>query len=282
LRQLSVAQVRARIGVFEIVSRRNNGPIEEILVGFADLPFWMSAVGAAFVYLFLTFIPPVFSRTSVVGLMFADFFVMLGPWAAAAILLAGLVGVGRRHWRRLLFSRATSLSSTRQTAWPDFEILVGEVYRRQGYLVTERGGRQADGGIDLELARGRERVIVQCKHWLNRQVPVQRVRELLGVVTAEGADRGVLVATNGFTRDAIAFAAGKPLELIDGEALMTLSQRQAVPAAAKRPEVESSVTPTCDACGQSMVLRTARRGKKAGSQFWGCSSYPACRGTRAA
>src|ERR1700682_6151003 len=92
LRQLSVAQVRARIGVFEIVSRRNNGPIEEILVGFAELPFWMSAVGAAFVYLFLTFIPPVFSKTSVMGLMFADFFAMLAPWAAAAILLAGLVG----------------------------------------------------------------------------------------------------------------------------------------------------------------------------------------------
>ena len=282
MRQLSVAQVRAQIGVFEIVRRRNNGAIEEILVGFAELPFWISAVGAAFVYLFLIFIPPVFSKTSMVGLMFAEFFVMLAPWAAAAVLLAGLVGVGRRHWRRLLFSRATSLPSIRQMAWPDFEILVGEVYRRQGYLVTERGGRQADGGIDVELVRGSERVIVQCKHWRNRQVPVQRVRELLGVVTAEGADRGVLVATNGFTRDAIAFAAGKPLELIDGEGLMTLSLGQAVPAAAKRPRVESSVTPTCDACGKLMVLRTARRGKKAGSQFWGCSSYPACRGTRAA
>ena len=61
--------------------------------------------------------------------------------------------------------------------------------------MTERGGRQADGGIDRELVRGSERVIVQCEHWFNRQVPVQRVRELLGVVTAEGADRGILAAT---------------------------------------------------------------------------------------
>ena len=29
-----------------------------------------------------------------------------------------------------------------------------------------------------------------------------------------------------------------------------------------------------------MRLRTARRGLNAGSQFWGCSGYPACRGTR--
>jgi restriction system protein len=30
-----------------------------------------------------------------------------------------------------------------------------------------------------------------------------------------------------------------------------------------------------------MVKRLARRGSSAGSTFWGCSSYPKCRGTRA-
>jgi restriction system protein len=42
--------------------------------------------------------------------------------------------------------------------------------------------------------------------------------------------------------------------------------------------VESA--PTCPACGKAMVLRTARQGKQSGSQFWGCSGYPECRGTR--
>jgi restriction system protein len=37
--------------------------------------------------------------------------------------------------------------------------------------------------------------------------------------------------------------------------------------------------PPCPACGQPMVLRTARQGKNAGSQFLGCSAYPACKGT---
>ena len=37
--------------------------------------------------------------------------------------------------------------------------------------------------------------------------------------------------------------------------------------------------PTCPLCGQSMRLRTARKGPKAGQSFWGCSGYPACRGT---
>jgi len=34
---------------------------------------------------------------------------------------------------------------------------------------------------------------------------------------------------------------------------------------------------TCPACGSPMRLRTAHRGPNAGSQFWGCSRYPACK-----
>ena len=37
--------------------------------------------------------------------------------------------------------------------------------------------------------------------------------------------------------------------------------------------------PACTVCGKPMVLRTARKGPKTGSQFWGCSGYPACRAT---
>jgi len=29
-----------------------------------------------------------------------------------------------------------------------------------------------------------------------------------------------------------------------------------------------------------MVLRTSKRGANAGTQFWGCSTYPTCQGTR--
>lgn len=36
--------------------------------------------------------------------------------------------------------------------------------------------------------------------------------------------------------------------------------------------------PQCPVCGSRMVLRRARRGEHAGSDFWGCSRYPRCRG----
>lgn len=36
--------------------------------------------------------------------------------------------------------------------------------------------------------------------------------------------------------------------------------------------------PDCPLCGKTMVLRTAKNGKNAGKQFWGCSGYPQCKG----
>lgn len=33
----------------------------------------------------------------------------------------------------------------------------------------------------------------------------------------------------------------------------------------------------CPRCGNSMVLRIAKRGSNAGNHFWGCSAHPACR-----
>jgi len=40
--------------------------------------------------------------------------------------------------------------------------------------------------------------------------------------------------------------------------------------------------PACPVCAKPMRLRTARQGPHAGSQFWGCSAYPDCKGTRPA
>jgi restriction system protein len=263
------------------VSLRDQSPIGQILEAFVELPIWAAIVAAPVVYLGFRFLPPLLAGSSVSGKALSTIGPTIAPWAGIAIVAAGLIGVGKRKWKRHLLSQASDLHAIRQMPWADFELLVGEAYRQQGYSVRERGGRQVDGGIDLELARGSEHAIVQCKHWLNRRVPVQRVRELLGVVTAEGADRGILVATSGFTRDALSFAEGKPLELIDGEALARLTGLLTGSSAAR-----SSAAPArqrgCPTCGKPMVLRTARRGEKVGSQFWGCSAFPACRGTRAA
>jgi restriction system protein len=37
--------------------------------------------------------------------------------------------------------------------------------------------------------------------------------------------------------------------------------------------------PPCPQCGKAMALRTAKAGRNAGRQFWGCTGYPDCKGT---
>ena len=41
----------------------------------------------------------------------------------------------------------------------------------------------------------------------------------------------------------------------------------------------TATIPACPNCGGQMALRTAKEGRNAGSQFWGCVSYPQCAGT---
>jgi DNA-binding XRE family transcriptional regulator len=41
------------------------------------------------------------------------------------------------------------------------------------------------------------------------------------------------------------------------------------------PKVE---TKSCPRCGSAMVLRISKMGDQAGQQFWGCSTFPKCRG----
>ncbi|WP_295685377.1 topoisomerase DNA-binding C4 zinc finger domain-containing protein [uncultured Nevskia sp.] len=37
--------------------------------------------------------------------------------------------------------------------------------------------------------------------------------------------------------------------------------------------------PTCPKCGSPMARRIAKQGANAGQAFYGCSTYPRCRGT---
>ncbi len=46
------------------------------------------------------------------------------------------------------------------------------------------------------------------------------------------------------------------------------------------PTDPSDKAPDCPLCGKPLALRTARQGPNTGSQFWGCSGYPECKGTR--
>ncbi len=105
--------------------------------------------------------------------------------------------------------------------------MVGEAFRLDGFVVNERGGAGADGGIDLVLHKDGEKFFVQCKQWRAFKVGVSVVRELYGVMAAGGATGGFVVTSGVFTKDAIEFASGRNVILVDGTILFDMIQRVA-------------------------------------------------------
>ncbi len=191
--------------------------------------------------------------------------------------------IARRQRSRLLETQ-TGHDSLRAMSWQQFEMLVGEAFRRQGYRIEETGLGGADGGIDLRLTKDGKTTLVQCKQWRSQRVDVKIVREMYGLLAHHHASAVKIVAVGTFTPDAQRFAQGKPIELIHGSALLALIRdvQTLAPAAVRstpKPSTPAPAIPDCPTCGTPMLKRTNRRSHEA---FWGCPNYPHCRGTRPA
>jgi restriction system protein len=172
-------------------------------------------------------------------------------------------------------------------SWQHFELLVGDYFKQRGFEIDERGGGLPDGGIDLIARRGTDEYVIQCKQWKAIRVGVVPVRELYGVVAARRAAGGFFVTSGSFTAEAIQFAKGLSIELIDGEKLASsIAQHRQAKTVTEAATVNfrsiASGVPSCPRCEAKMVMRTARTGPHPGDQFWGCTRFPACGGTRPA
>lgn len=266
---------------------RGNRSVLEDLFG---LPWWINVILAVVAYFsFIYWIPSVsFNNVLVDGLAQKAPSAALYP-TALFLFCAALSALVAWQKGQLLDSQK-NITTLRTITWQEFEILVGEAYRRKGYSVSETGGGGADGGVDLVIKKGGEKLLIQCKHWKFQKAGVKIVRELYGVIAAEGASGGIVITSGTFTQEAKDFARGKPLELVDGNKLMKLVadvQKSPTPGAYKAPDntvpqpnASNKTDNFCPLCGSEMVLRTARRGKNAGDKFWGCSAYPRCRATK--
>ncbi|MFC1936366.1 restriction endonuclease, partial [Chloroflexota bacterium] len=112
---------------------------------------------------------------------------------------------------------------------PDaFERLVQRMLRESGFVQVEVTGRSGDGGID---GKGIMRlggllsfhVFFQCKRYKG-SVGSSHVRDFRGAMTGR-ADKGLIITTGSFTKDATAEATrdgAPPIDLIDGDQLVLL------------------------------------------------------------
>lgn len=283
------------------MSRRRQSPAEDVIDLTSSFPWWVGLLLATISYFILHHYSDLTFKGSVAPSQFGDAVVSqlfrtlayFGQFVLPALFTIGaMVSWIRRRRRKKLYDsmEVSSIAETieknssiskdplKNMSWSDFEQLIAEFFQRNGFSVSETPSGP-DGGVDLLLEKNGKKFIVQCKHWQKFKVSVQVVREQFGIMHAEGA-HGVYIVTSGvFTEDAIQFAQGKNIVLIDGSKL-----RQIVSKTHRTIENEAETqisisTPFCPFCGSKMTRRTAKQGMNRGKDFWGCSRYPKCKGT---
>jgi restriction system protein len=276
-----------------VARKRKSGLLQNVFELVAMLPWWIGVLTAIGLYLGLHLyasqpVAPATTKTQIASSISTTFFVTVAGVLQYVLPLVCLAAAAASAWRA---SKRKSLvqgvTSSRSAAsldamtWQEFELLVGAAFRQKGYKVTELGGAGPDGGVDLLLVKGGETTLVQCKQWKAFKVGVDVVRALYGVMAAKGAANGIVVTSGVFTKDAQDFARGRNVTLLAGEALFAMLQ------AAKTETTKLEATqakpaatgPACPVCGSAMVRREAKRGTNAGSYFWGCATFPKCKGT---
>jgi restriction system protein len=128
---------------------------------------------------------------------------------------------------------------------PDaFERLAQRLLRESGFIQVEVTGRSGDGGID---GKGIMRlggllsfhVIFQCKRYQGA-VSASQVRDFRGAMVGR-ADKGLLITTGNFTKDAMREATrdGAPaIDLIDGDQLIAKLKELGLGVKSTKIEVE--------------------------------------------
>ncbi len=99
-----------------------------------------------------------------------------------------------------------------------FEVLVGEIFKNQGYF-TELGSGQNDGGIDLKLYQKDEIdqivTLVQVKKYKEAlPIKLESVAFLQSIVDEEKANRGLFITTSRYLPQAQKFALRQKSRLI--------------------------------------------------------------------
>ena len=233
--------------------------LDRVIFGFVTkVPGWLTGLVAGVLYGGCGLALPLALHWRVLALVEVN---AVSTVFAAAICLAWVIVQVDAADRRHLVQWTTSL---RNLDAAEFEWLVGELFRREGWKVKETGGQGVpDGNIDLELTRDRERRVVQCKRWAAQLVGVDVVRSFAGTLMREqlSGAAGIFVTLSGFTEQARAEAALTKMELIDGRQLYSLVEK------ARRSE-------PCPRCGQPMRFDYSRLG------WWFRCIGPGCDGKR--
>lgn len=222
----------------------------------------------------MSFAPRVTERGDRFGLLFSSL-------AIAALGIAALT-IGKQwilpqptHPPALTIDNGKNSSIAvrlREIDWFQFEGVAARILEEDGWSVTKSAGAHPDGGADMVATKAGRRAVVQCKHWRKIEVKPNIIRELLGTKNSAQfhADEAMLFTLSPCTEAALRCALENKVGIYDAGAIEMLVARIGVD---RFPELLNPEMKRCPKCGAPMVLR-----EKAAIPFWGCSTFPRCRG----
>lgn len=164
-----------------------------------------------------------------------DMSVNYTPFCDGSVCIVDFIGLKLM----MLLEDAELLKSKQESTMIEMDTINSDVNTLSGiefenvckYLIekmefkVETTKASGDGGIDLVAYNEQPilsgKYIIQCKRY-SGSVGEPIIRDLYGVVTSERANKGILMTTGYFTKSAIEFAEGKPIELMDGMAMNKL------------------------------------------------------------
>jgi restriction system protein len=177
-----------------------------------------------------------------------------------------------------------SLSDLQELSWREFEEYIWTLFSKLGFSMNGNGDNEPiDAGADLILKRDGRISVVRSRKYYIRRVPLAMVREFFMVLQTEPSlEKGYFITTGFFSPEARIFAAGKPIELIDGERLMDFVRiADSIDSVQERSFMHHSLLQAgsiCPRCGASLAERTDECDNSSMHIFRECSMSTVCEG----
>jgi len=271
------------------MARRRTSPIEDVLDLLIMCPWYVSVIVSGAVYALLKYYLPTLEPEKMIYRTFSQLLTPFAGVIALIFLIPAPISALRSYRRKTLLKSQKSIDTIRELHWRDFEFLVAQAYRQQGYRVLENEEMGPDDGIDLVIEKNSNRYIVQCKQWRTVKVGVKVAREMYGTMHSVNA-QGVIIITSGLlTQETKNLAHDRPINLVEGNELAELIKNAQTAKPIEKPPVRPTVEKNapdmlsdtqCPSCGSQLIVRVAKRGKNTGKEFIGCSNFPKCKFTK--
>jgi hypothetical protein len=138
-----------------------------------------------------------------------------------------------------------------QAVTPPIEVyrsMTADEFRNDVALMLERLGHTvASSSRDIVTTKAGQKFIVACARPADKEVKTPALRRLHDTVVSAGATRGIYVTPREFSAEAEHYAAGAPIDLVDGGLLIKSMQHSR-----KGHELPASYKAMCCQCGDTV------------------------------